>query len=79
MSDIPNREEEEFLYPEDFERVEKEIAIHFNKEDSEPIRDGNDYSRGPKTKREFISMLKAGRNGLIRKNEDCQRGNVPKR
>jgi hypothetical protein len=56
MSDIPNREEE-FLYAEDFERVEKELAIHFNKEDSEPMRDGNDYIRGPKTKKEFIRRL----------------------
>ena len=73
------KEEEEFLYPEDFERVEKKLVDDFTKNDLEPMIDGNDYIKPPKTKREFISMLKAGRNGLVRKDEDCQRGYGPKR
>lgn len=71
---VTYKEDEEFLYDEDFKRVEEELLKGYTKEKDEPYFDGIDFYPKSMTKRELSTALKQVRNGIVRKNEDCQKG-----
>lgn len=67
------KEEEEFLYDEDYDRSDKEILEGYHKDRDKGYQDGVDYVGEPMTKKELTSALKSMRSEVVRRCEDGQR------
>ena len=67
------KEEEEFLYDEDYDRSDKEILDGYLKDRDKGYQDGVDYVGESMTKKELTSALKSMRSEVVRRSEDGQR------
>lgn len=67
------KEEEEFLYDEDYDRSDKEILDGYHKDRDKGYQDGVDYVGESMTKKELTSALKSMRSEVVRRSEDGQR------